>query len=94
MSYYETPEDLYEVFANEKDNAAELSDLEYAKEKMQVILDGLYGDKPLNDMEEAVYEVCGALDIPTPLKKDLNIQKKPNEYFELGKYFMENQAEL
>ena len=79
MSYYETPEDFYEVFANEKDTTPELSDIEYAREKMQVILDGLYGDKPLNDMEDAVYEVCGALDIPTPLKKELSVKKKSNE---------------
>ena len=94
MSFYETPEDFYEAFADEIDKSDEISELEYAREKMQVVLDGLYGDKPLNDMEDAVYEVCGALDIPTPLKKELSVKKKSNEYFELGKYLMENQAKF
>lgn len=94
MSYYETPEDFYEVFANERDAEDEMSELEYAREKMQVVLDSLYGDKPLNDMEDAVFEVCGALDLPTPFKKELNVQKKSNEYFELGKYLIENQAKI
>lgn len=97
MRYYEeeyiAPEDMHDVFQDERVSLEEISDLEYAREKMQVILDSLYGEKPLNDMQDAIYEMCGALDVPTP-KNELNIQKKEDEYFKLGKYLMKNQATL
>lgn len=71
-------------------HVSELEDLDNAKDYMKDVLDGLYGEKSLDEMERALEEVCFHLDVDFPHKL-LKVQKK-SPYFELGAALSRAQA--
>ncbi len=86
--------DLNEYWVEEPTNeyvhVSELEDVECAKEFLAEVVEGLYGDKPLDQMERSLEEACAYLKVPFP-KKELTITKK-NPYFKFGVALSKHQA--
>lgn len=73
-------------------HVSELEDVEYAKEFLSDVVEGLYGEMSLEQMERSLEEACAYLDVPFP-NKELTITKK-NPYFEFGVALSKNQAQI
>ena len=73
-------------------DVSELEDVECAKEFLADVVEGLYGNKPLDQMERALEEACAYLKVPFP-NKELTIKKK-NPYFDFGVAISKHQAHV
>ena len=71
-------------------HVSELEDVEQAKDFLADVVEGLYGDKPLDQMERSLEEACAYLKVPFP-NKELTITKK-NPYFKFGVAISKHQA--
>ncbi len=79
-------------FGSEYIHISELEDIECAKEFLAEVVEGLYGDKPLDQMERSLEEACAYLKVPFP-NKELTITKK-NPYFQFGVALSKHQARV
>jgi len=73
-------------------HVSELEDVEQAKDFLSDVVEGLYGDTSLEQMERSLEEACAYLKVPFP-KKELTITKK-NPYFEFGVALSRHQAQV
>lgn len=66
-------------------------DLSHARDHLEGVIEILYhGTKPICDLDFCLQELCSSLDVYFPVHKDLKIQQKENDYFEIGKILMES----
>ena len=73
-------------------HVSELEDVEHAKEFLADVVEGLYGEKSLDQMERSLEEACAYLKVPFP-NKELTITKK-NPYFQFGVALSKHQARV
>jgi len=73
-------------------HVSELDKYEDAKGFLIDVLDSLYGNKSLDDMERALEEACAHMEIPFP-KGNLKVNKN-NPYFQLGAAMSRTQARV
>lgn len=73
-------------------HVSDIEDVECAKEFLSDVVEGLYGDKTLDQMEHSLEEVCAYLKVPFP-NKELTITKK-NPYFKFGVGLSKHQARI
>lgn len=87
---------LNEEMAYEADSEyVHVSELEYidrAKDFLKDVVEGLYGDKSLAQVERSLEEVCSYLKVPFP-NRELTITKK-NPYFHFGLDLSRIQTEM
>lgn len=83
-------------FGSEYIHVSELEDIEenieQAKEFLTDVVEGLYGNKSLDQMERSLEEACAYLKVPFP-KRELTITKK-NPYFQCGVALSKHQAKV
>lgn len=79
-------------FGSEYVHVSELEDIECAREFLADVVEGLYGDTSLDQMERALEEACAYLKVPFP-KKELTITKK-NPYFNFGVALSKHQSRV
>ena len=73
-------------------HVSELEHVEEAKEFLADVVEGLYGDKSLDQMERSLEEACAYLKVPFP-NKELTITKN-NPYFQVGVALSKHQAKV
>jgi len=101
MQYHEAwVDEPYDV-ESEYVHVSELEELEtkieYAKDFLSEALEGLYGEKSLDQMERALEEVCAYLDVPFPIQELKVTKTKPhlsNPYFKFGALLSQKQAQV
>lgn len=84
---------------SEYSHVSELQDVECAKEFISDVLEALYGDSSLDQMENSLEEACACLKVPFPTTELKITKSNPyfetnNPYFQVGLAISKHQAQL